>query len=524
MPDGYMLHIDQANNLMSEVNEPFYIKAAAANIVVETEDGSPQSNMGAVKLTNNGDTKIEDIVLELSAMPESVMFYNGNNGSDPSYNTTWCSADICPDYCQINEGKISLDTGDACHLYMYSPSDIDVSAAQLTINALGQTYGFDLGKDKALYVEMPDMSKYYALYHMSNNGVNPDNVRKYLHSGQIDQLYWLENDSDHNTLAVIAEDGPSWDRQKHFELLKNINGTWVNLNFPYSQYNYLGVRVVTSDKGDIHAFVSDKSFSKLIMLVGKLEDSTYAWNEIFSIDGKVYPIDDTNVWLDQYNNYYMISNEHNAFTKINTSGGIEPLYLSQTTLEQSFYFKRDDYLAVIDTEKMDPSQYRISLVNHKTQPAEDDGSEIINHPAASYLFPNYYKAIESIQVIPDSMSFYALVDAGHSHKTLAQCDIDYEYGHFGDDMHCHELADIPAAATSANNLKVIGNSVFLIGEKVKKGSDHENQLSIFEYTDDQWQALNYTSPSFNAGYQITQLGYQYTYPVIQWLKSNEIKL
>jgi hypothetical protein len=89
------------------------------------------------------------------------------------------------------------------------------------------------------------------------------------------------------------------------------------------------------------------------------------------------------------------------------------------------YFKHDDYVAVVNTEKMDSRQHRISLVDHETQPVEEKDDEIINHPAASYLFPNYYKSIDSIQAISDGMSFYALVDAGHRHKTLVQCEIEY---------------------------------------------------------------------------------------------------
>ncbi len=514
MPGGYILHIDQANNMASSVSESFYIKSLDVSLIVEADEGSSQSNMGAVKLTNNGEIKIDNITLDRNALPENVMLYNGANGTS-SYGTTWCTAELCPNYCEVNDGIINLAKGKSCSLYMYSPNDVDINQSKLTVNALGQTYDFNLTKYKALYVEMPDMSKYYELYHMNNNGVNSDNIKKYLRSGQIDQLYWLENDSDHNTLAVITEDGSPWERQKHFELLKNISGTWVNLNFPDNKYNYLGVRAITSNQGDIHVFVSDKSFSKLIMLVGKLEDSTYAWHEVFSIDEAVESIDDIHVWLDQYNNHYMVDHKNNAFTKIDALGGMAPLYLSETPLEQSLYFKHDDYLAVIDTEKMDSSQHRISLVNYQTQPAEYEGDQIINHPAASYLFPNYYKTIDSVQVIPESMSFYALVDAGHMHKTLAQCDIDYDYGHFGDEMHCHELTDIPATAVTANELKVIDNSVWLIGEKIKKGSSDDNQLSLFEYVDSQWQEHNYSSPSFTKGYQITQLGYQYTYPVVQ---------
>ncbi|WP_192484840.1 MULTISPECIES: hypothetical protein [Cysteiniphilum] len=514
MPGGYTLHIDQANNMASAVSESFYIKSLDVSLIVEADEGSSQSNMGAVKLTNNGEVKIDNIELDRSALPENVILYNGVNGNS-SYGTTWCTAELCPNYCEVNDGTINLAKGKSCSLYMYSSSDVDVNQSKLTVNALGQTYDFNLAKHKALYVEMPDMSKYYALYHMDNNGVNSDNIKKYLRSGQIDQLYWLANDTDHNILAAITEDGAPWARQKHFELLKNVSGTWVNLNFPDNKYNYLGVRAIASNQGDIHVFVSDKSFSKLIMLVGKLEDSTYAWHEVFSIDEAVESIDDINAWLDQYNNHYMVDHKNNAFTKIDALGGMAPLYLSETPLEQSFYFKHDDYLAVIDTEKMDSSQGRISLVNYQTQPAEYEGDQIINHPAASYLFPNYYKTIESVQVIPDSMSFYVLVDAGHMHKTLAQCDIDYDYGHFGDEMHCHELTDIPATAVTANELKVIDNSVWLIGEKIKKGSSHDNQLSLFEYVDSQWQEHNYSSPSFTKGYQITQLGYQYTYPVVQ---------
>ena len=509
MPGGYTLHIDQANNMASAVSESFYIKSLDVSLIVEADEGSSQSNMGAVKLTNNGEVKIDNIELDRSALPENVMLYNGVNGTS-NYGTTWCTAELCPNYCEVNDGIIDLAKGKSCSLYMYSPSDVDVNQSKLTINALGQTYDFNLAKHKALYVEMPDMSKYYALYHMDNNGVNSDGIKKYLRSGQIDQLYWLANDTDHNILAAITEDGAPWARQKHFELLKNVSGTWVNLNFPDDSYTYLGIRAVANDKGEVHMLVADKQLSKLIVLVGAFQNAKYVWKEIASIDGKVDPLDDLNVLLDQHNNYYMINSEMNAFVKLDSSGKAEPLYLSDTPLTQSLYFKQDDYVAVVGSEKDDSMQHRISLVNYQTQPVDGKGGQIINHPAASYLFPNYYKTIESVQVIPDSMSFYVLVDAGHMHKTLAQCNIDYDYGHFGDEMHCHELTDIPATAVTANELKVIDNSVWLIGEKIKKGSSHDSQLSLFEYVDSQWQEHNYSSPSFTKGYQITQLGYQYT--------------
>ena len=114
------------------------------------------------------------------------------------------------------------------------------------------------------------------------------------------------------------------------------------------------------------------------------------------------------------------------------------------------------------------------------------------------------------------MSFYALVDAGHRHKTLEQCEIEHAgHGIFGDYMHCHGLADTPVTVTTANKLKMINNSVWLIGEKIKKDGVHGNKLSIFEYFDGQWIERSYISPSFKEGYQITQLEHQYSYPIIQ---------
>ena len=137
-------------------------------------------------------------------------------------------------------------------------------------------------------------------------------------------------------------------------LLKNISGTWVNLNFPAQKYTYLGIRAVANNKGETH------------IVVGKLENSTYVWNEIFSIDEKMYPVNDLNVLLDQHNNYYMINSDINTLVKLKQSGELEPLYLSQTPLEQIVYFKHDVYVAVVNTEKMDSRQHRISLLNHET--------------------------------------------------------------------------------------------------------------------------------------------------------------
>ena len=71
------------------------------------------------------------------------------------------------------------------------------------------------------------------------------------------------------------------------------------------------------------------------------------------------------------------------------------------------------------------------MFNYLIKPTETD-PELINYAAASYLFLIRYVDIYSLEVIPTSMSFYKLVNAGHKdNKVLRKYAINYNYGHFG---------------------------------------------------------------------------------------------
>ncbi|WP_440615586.1 COG1470 family protein [Cysteiniphilum sp. 6C5] len=519
-PDGYVLHIDQANNLVADVNQSFYINAAGSSIIVETNDGSPQSNMGSIKLTNNGEANIKDIQLDRNLLPENVVFYNGRNGTS-SYGTAWCDAKDCSNYCEINNETFNLAVGESCQLYLYSPSDVNTTQAQLTINALGQDYRFNLEKNTVLYVDMPKVNATsYELYHLLDDmGAHRDEISKYLHTpGTIEQLYWLDNDPEHNTLAVVVSDKTFQDR-KTIELLKNIGGAWVNLGFPSNSYMYLGARAIFNAADEIQIFVSDNYLEKVIRVVGKPTKSGYTWHEdqIEEGEGKVKPYDDLKILMDQHNRMYSLPDNtgygvSKDLVRLNELND-EVLYRTEGVLRHSLYFSQDDYIAVIDAQN--DGSHSINFFNYQSRPVERNDNKIINHPDASYLLPSHYKEIYSVYAMPNAMSFYALVDAGHSKKEIAQCDIDYTHGHFGDDLHCRELSEIPAAAASAKTLKLIDGKLLLIGEKVKKQALHSNKLSIFEYVDKQWTELSYESANFSEGYQISELGHQYYYPIVQ---------
>ncbi|WP_440993746.1 hypothetical protein [Cysteiniphilum litorale] len=519
-PDGYLLHIDQGNNLTADVNESFYINDADASIVVEAFEKHDRSNMGYIKLVNNGEVGIKNIGLDRTYLPENVELYNGSNGTS-SYGATWCTAELCPNYCEVNDGVFNLAVGESCHLYMFSPSDVNIAQAQLTINALGQDYGFNLTRKTALYADTPNAThSSHELYQFVDDGIDfqEEKIVKHLHTaGTIEQYYWLENDPDHNTLAVVVIDKSLNDRRT-IELLKNIGGTWVNLNFPSNYYVYLGGRAIFSPTGELQVIVGDNDLGKTIRVIGKPTASGYTWHEdfIYEKGGKIY--DDFKMSIDQHDNsYIIISNgdyEPIAFVKVGSNLVDETdLYVSQGMLKHSLYFAQADYMAVIDAPDMD--SHSINFFNHQSKPVERNGNIVINHPDASYLMPSHYKEIYSVLAIPNAMSFYALVDAGHSKKEIVQCDIDYEHGHFGDYLHCRELTEIPDAAASAKTLKLIDGKLFLIGTKVKKEAPRSNKFSIFEYADKQWTELSYLSADFSEGYQISELGHQYYYPIVQ---------
>ncbi|WP_203249599.1 MULTISPECIES: hypothetical protein [Cysteiniphilum] len=518
-PDGYLLHIEQANNLVADVNESFYISSASASIVVDVQEGSDQSNMGAIKLTNNGEINITNIRTDRNLLPESIEFYNGSNGTS-SYGATWCTAELCPNYCEMNDETFNLEVGASCHLYMFSPSDVNIAQAQLTINALGQDYRFNLEKNIMLYADTPSATlSNHKLYQLMGGGASfkDEDIAKHLHTaGMIEQYYWLENDPDHNTLAVVVIDKSQHDKRT-IELLKNIGGAWVNLDFPSNYYVYLGARSIFNLAGEIQIFVGDNYLEKAIKVIGKPTSSGYTWSEDFSIETDVTAYDDLKMSMDQHGNTYLINfdgyPDSGALIKLDPSFDETVLYLSKGTLKYNLYFAQADYMAVIDAS--DADSHSVNFFNYQSKPMERDGNIVINHPDASYLMPSNYKEIYSVHAIPNMMSFYALVDAGHSKKEIVRCDIDYEHGHFGDDLHCRELAETPDAAASAETLKLINDRLFLIGAKVKKEASRSNKLSIFEYADKQWTELNYLSADFSEGYQISELGHQYYYYPIE---------
>ncbi len=496
---GHLLTVLKANNMADNVAESFYIDSSYQSVLLEESIGSIKSNMSAIKLTNNGDTNVRNISLDRTYFPESVTIYDGKNGSS-DYGVQWCNEMLCPDYCQISSDKFDLLQQESCYIYFHNPSNTTTSGAELTITALNKDYVVSVLKKTDLFMGTSETetsnSSLYRLTTNESSEVMLEDIKAYLHTnGKIESYYWIDNDDNHTTLAVVVDDGGV----KRLEILKNIAMQWVNLHFPSESYSYLGIRASYDNHGNIYVLLANNQDENLISVIGTPEGFGYVWQKLGQRTGTPFEHNDLKIVMDMYNNSYMVDIDKKRLNKIDlTTNKDSTLYRSETEIISMLYFAESDHIAVIDKSSKE-GQFKISLFNHKSQ---------TNTPVTSYLLPKKLDLIYAVKVIPETMKFYIYGLTDYEGVNIDEYTIAYDNGHFGD-MSYQRLAKVPEGFHAKRSMLLVDHIPYLIDHVISEQDDYV--LYMQKYVDGQWINSRYASSQFQYGHIAEQLGYQYHY-------------